>query len=73
MAWWTRIASGELAGVKQHKTKIEAAMRINFAVNAGGASLAGCGLYKRNPEKFPGEPDVLPETLVKARGRGRRS
>jgi hypothetical protein len=46
---------------------LQAAIRVNFAVNMGGADASTCGIYKRDPAKHPGEPDVLPAQLEKAR------
>ncbi len=64
MAWWTKANGGK---VEEHKTKLDAEVRLNFAKNAGGEPLESLGLYKRNPEKYPDEPNLLPAMIEKHR------
>jgi len=69
MAWWTKIVGGPLDGVKKHGTKLEAVIEINFGRLDGKVVLKECGLYKRDPRKYPDEPNLLPTALERAKKR----
>ena len=72
MAVWSKVDNV----VEKHSAPqpmLAAAIRCNFAVNAGGIPLDRCGIYRRDPAKFPDEPNILPEQIAKAaRRKGRR-
>lgn len=77
MAWWTKVVDGSSPGVKKHKTKLEAGIELRFAIRMGGSTPELCGLYKRDPKKYPDEPNLLQKTVeranrVMAKGRKRR-
>ena len=64
-AWWSKV--GDV--IERHdglRPKFAAAIRVNFAVNGGGAKVEDCGLYRRDPAKHPDEPNVLPGEIAKA-------
>jgi len=68
MGWWTKIvrADGKVE-IKDHKgpkPKLSAMITLNFAHNAGGVPHENLGLYKRNPEKYLYEPNLLPAMLA---------
>lgn len=62
--WWTKI-NGK---VEEHRVKIAALMTIS-GMTWGDAKVEECGLYKRNPSKYPEEPNLLPKELAKAQDR----
>lgn len=69
MAWWTKVVgAGTLDGIKKHDKKLGAIITLNFAVSFG-ANHADCGLYKREPQTHPDEPNLLPAMLAKIRQR----
>ncbi len=73
MPWWTKVAERP---IEKHGTLLDAAIRINFAVNVGGVGVAVCGIYARDPAAHPEEPNVLPAHLArvtKAAKRARRA
>lgn len=70
-AWWSRV--GDVVEKHNRRSpKFAAATRVSFAVGMGGARVADCGIYRRDPEKHPDEPNVLPEMMEKARKRSGR-
>ncbi len=66
MAWWTKVDAGELAGVKLHKTLLQAGITVRFAVMGGGATAEQCGIYKKDPRKHPDAENHLPRLAAKA-------
>lgn len=71
-AWWSKV-DGIIEKHDGRKPKLEALIRINFAVNVGTAKVENAGLYRRDPVKNPEEPNILPDEMAKAlRARGRR-
>jgi len=62
MAWWTKANGGVF---ERHDTQMSAAIRLNFAHTMGGEPVSELGLYRRDPSKYPDEPNVLSETLAK--------
>ncbi len=68
-AWWTKIEreNGNVE-IKKHddrKPKLGAMITLNFARNIGEVPLEKLGLYKRDPEKYPDEPNVLAQMIEK--------
>ena len=61
MSWWTRRG----AKIEKHSTKMKAAITVNFAHAMGGVALSDLGLYRRDPARYPDEPDVLPAELAR--------
>lgn len=66
MPWWTKVDAGALAGVQEHKTRLQAGITIRFAVMCGGASPELCGIYKKDPRKHPDAENHLPRIAAKA-------
>lgn len=64
MAWWIKIPSGSLAGTRKQETKVMALWALCMAAGTG-VDLDQCGLYRRHPEAFPGEPNLLPGIRLK--------
>jgi hypothetical protein len=65
MAWWSNV-NGD---VKKHdgpRPKFGALVRLSFA-RAGGTPEEALGLYKRDPARHEGEPNLLPGELEKVR------
>lgn len=62
MAWFSKAFGGE---VKRHEKKLWAISECNFAAH-GGASVTDLGVYKRDPSKYPDEPNLLPALIAKA-------
>lgn len=63
-AWWSRTPDG----VKKHdgrKSKLAATIRLNLAGTMGGYPIESLGLYRRDPEKHPDEPNALPGMIAK--------
>lgn len=67
--WWTKVKGRP---VEEHKTKLSAGIRLSFAVNEGGVSIEDVGLYRRNPEKYPNEPNCIRAEMVKAAKRAKK-
>ncbi len=69
MAWWTRVEreDGKVEETRHDgkQPKMSAAIALNFARNVGGVPLEKLGLYKRDPSRFPDEPNLLPEMMRK--------
>lgn len=64
-AWWTKTPEG----VQKHdgrRPKFAALIRLNFARTMSGHPLESLGLYRRDPEKNPAEPNVFTAMLEKA-------
>lgn len=60
MAFWTKV--GDL--LQKHdgiQPKMWALFRINVAVNgtSPGIPISDCSMYRRDPSKYPNEPDIL--------------
>lgn len=70
-AWWTKV-DGKVERHDGRKPKLGAAITLNFAINMGGVPTALCGLYRRDPTKYPDEPNLLPAEITKARKRAGR-
>lgn len=71
MAVWSKV-QGEIEKHDGQKPMMAAAIRVNFAVNLSKVPVEECGIYRRDPEKYPDEPDILPAKLEKARKRATR-
>lgn len=61
------IVRGEVEKHDGRQPMLAAAIRINFAVNVGSASVGDCGIYRRDPRKHEDEPNILPAKIEKAR------
>lgn len=67
-AWWTKTPEG----VQKHdgrKPKLGAMIRLQFASTMGKHPLDSLGLYRRDPEQHPNEPNVLPAMIAKEESR----
>lgn len=69
MPWWTSVKGREN---ERHRTLVDAAIRINFAVNMGGIAVDDCGIFKHDPASKPSAENLLPCYLAKATGRNDR-
>lgn len=69
MAWWTKIerenGKVEIEKHEDRQPKLGAMIKLNFARNMGGVPLEKLGLYERDPEKHPDEPNVLAQMIEK--------
>lgn len=68
MAWWTKIR-GEVKKHDGRSPKMAAAIELNFAHHVSDVPHSEMGLYKRDPSKYPDEPNMLPAEMEKVRKR----
>lgn len=74
--WWTTIerADGSVK-VEKHAggedPKLSAGITLLFAKTMEGVPIEQMGLYKRDPTKYPNEPNLLPEMQRKFEQRRR--
>lgn len=66
MAFWSKVA-GKIEKHDGRQPKLWAIFRINVAHNVESIPLTSCALYKKDPERYPDTPDILPEELEKVR------
>ena len=66
MAWFSKADGGK---IEQHKQKLWAVFRCKVATTMSAEAVADLGVYKRDPSKFPDEPNLLPDMIAKAQSK----
>lgn len=69
MPWWTKVADRP---IERHETLLDAAIRVNFAVNVGAVPVDACGIYACDPRTRANEKNLLPAYLARASRRQKR-
>lgn len=64
-AWWSKV-QGNTEKHDGPSPQMQGAIRIRFAVTMGGIPAEECGLFRRDPDKYPDEPDMLPGLVARA-------
>lgn len=67
-AWYSRVGDK----IERHdgrRPKFAAVIRCTITVSMGVAKAEDCGIYRRDPAKYPDEPDVFAAMLEKAQAR----
>lgn len=71
-AVWSKVGDK----IKRHdgrRPMFAAAVRVNIAIIMKGVDADSCGIYRRDPAKNPGESNILPAKLAKARAKAAKS
>ena len=63
MPWFSKVGDE----VKEHDQKLWAIFACKVAVSMGTSKVEDCAIYKRNPAKYPDEPNLLPAMIEKER------
>lgn len=62
--YWSKV-DGVFEKHEGRKSQLRALIRINFAVQMSGKTIGECGIYRKDPAKFPDAENVLPAMLAK--------
>ena len=63
MPWFSKVGDA----VVEHKQKLWAIFACKVAVSMNTAKIEDCAIYKRDPAKYPDEPNLLPAMVEKER------
>lgn len=63
MAWFSKAFDGK---IERHQQKVWAIVRCNIARGAAGEAPENLGVYRRDPSKYPDEPNLLPGLIEEA-------
>ena len=66
MAWFSKAEGGK---IEQHDKKLWALFRCKVAVTTTDETADALGVYKRDPSKYPDEPNLLPGIIAAAQSK----